>query len=402
MALETAAYRHLRVAKQSGTTDTPGTLLSVENAGEAIYPTCKQVKIPVETQRTDGESAMAVLGEKAGGFPFTSFLRGGGTAAGAAQQCLNAGELDPFLDCLFSGTPIHSTGKATTTGNSTTVLKFASGADTAFPVGSALCIDSDGTSGLRYEMREVVTATATDITLDRPLQGAPADAAVAFGCSSFCVNPTDHEHEHLFASLEGDSWRRDAFGCGLVLKIAIADKGLALGSWDVMANDWSDVAEANPTYAAQYDTGAIQLCWPGSIFWYGDAKTELISGNLEIGLVPVPRVATEGVNGQNGCIYTYAGAKFSGKMYAVAGSEALVTGLQGLNSYDLAMQIGNPLATTTNGNAIYWRIPAFEDNGEAHYEQMSGVETVVFSGRALRPAAGTGSLRFHVAGYNAA
>jgi hypothetical protein len=305
------------------------------------------------------------------------------------------------LDCLFGGTPVHSTGITTTTSNTTTVMTVASGGSTAMPAYGAFVVDSDATSATRYEIREISASDATTITTACALQGAPANAAVLYGCSSFCVNPTDPDHEHLFASIEKDSWRRDFFGCALTLKIDISDKGLALASWEVMSNDWSDVAEVNPTYAAQYDAGAIPLCWPGSTFFLDYTKVELREGHLEIGLVPVPRVATEGANGHNGYIYTYKNATFSGKLYAVQGSEALVNGFQGANTYDLQMQIGNPATSTTNGNAILWHIPAFEAT-ECAYETADGVELVSISGRATRPAAGTGSLRFHVAGYNAA
>lgn len=388
-----SAIRWLQVGVQSGVTDTPGSFTFLDPQGD-FFPEAVQGKTPVDTQRDDGEFSAPVLGPKSGGFSFTGLVRGKGVGAGyvsGAGVAAVGGEYDALFDALFGVAGSHGTGYVISgTGSDTDTVALA---DTSgHPVGNGILVDTGAGAVTRYEAREVTAITTnTSADLDRALQAAPTGAETAYASTSWYADADNSAHNHLYFKAEGENWRRDFLGCALKLSLVCPAGGPALWQWQVMCDDWDDVAEANPTYSSPTSAAALHVL--GSPFWWGSTKTELIECQIDFGFEPEPRAATEGVNGAVGWIYRYTGARFSGKMYHV---DATMAGMQSSSTYDIAFQLGDMTASTTPGNCLYTRIPAFSPDGDPKFEKHAGIDVISFSGLATRPSAGNGSLRMHL------
>jgi hypothetical protein len=357
--------------------------------GEPTAPTCDQEKIPVDLVRTDGEQTAGILGNKSASHEIKAYLRGKGAGAGNGVSAVG-GPLDAVLDALFGGSGgVHGTGKSTTNTHSTTTINVTTTAGNA--VGGAFVLDSDSSAASRFEIREIATVnTDASYVLDRALQGTPANNVVLYGCTSWAIDADDPDHPHLGFKLEGDSWRRDLTGCGVKAKLSIPSSGLVSVDVSVMASDWSDTAEENPTYSAP---SSAQPLKQNSILWIGSDKYEMIEGSVDFGLSPAPHVATEATNGLAGYVYKYDGATFSAKVYH---SDTLLATLQSASTVDIGIQIGDPTGADRPGNTAYIRIPAFQCDGKPKIESMNGVDVISFSGKACRPSVG-GSVRLHLA-----
>lgn len=387
-----SAIRWLQVGSQTGTTDTPGAFTFLCPQGE-VLPRAVQGKVPVDLQRDDGEFAAPVLGAKSGGFSFTGLVRGKGVGAGyvsGAGVAAVGGEFDALLDALCGAAGSHGTGyviSGTGSDSDTVALADTSG----HPVGNGILVDVTSGAGTSYEAREVASvSTNTSVDVDRAFTAAPTGGETAYASTSWYVDADDSDHTHLYFKLEGENWRRDFLGCAVKCSLVCPAGGLAQWQWEVLSNDWEDTAEQNPTYSSPTSAAALSVL--GSPFYWGAAKTELIECSLDLGLEPQPRTATEGANGANGYIYTYSGAKFSGKIYH---ADATLANMQSASTYDVAFQLGDTSASATPGNCLYVRIPALAVT-EASIETYNGVDVIAFTGEAKRPSSGNGSVRIHL------
>jgi len=344
----------MQVALQSGTTDTPGAFTHIDVQGD-FNPNTDQGKVPVEVERDDGEITKPAMGAKSGGFPLTGLVRGKGAGAGNSTAAVG-GEFDALLDALCGAAGAHGTGLTSGADHDTDTIKLA---DTGgHPIGNGLLIDSDPTSGVRYE--------------------------------SWYLDADDSAHSHVYCKAEGEDWRRDLLGCGVKASLVCPAGGLAQWQWEILANDWEDEAEENPTYSAPTSVGALSVL--GSPFYIGATKTELIECTIDFGMDPQPRTATDGANGQNGWIYNYGGAKANFKIYW---NDTTMGTFQGDNVVDIAFQLGDTSASATPGNCLYTRIPALSVT-EAKMVKHNGIDAIAFSGIATRPSSGTGSVRIHL------
>jgi len=201
-----SAIRWLQVALQSGTTDTPGAFTYVDVQGD-FNPNTDQGKVPVEVERDDGEITKPAMGAKSGGFPLTGLVRGKGAGAGNSTAAVG-GEFDALLDALCGAAGAHGTGLTSGADHDTDTIKLA---DTSgHPIGNGLLIDSDPTSGVRFEAREVIAISSNvSADLDRVLQGTPANSAVAYASTSWYIDADDSAHSHVYCKAEGEDWRRD-------------------------------------------------------------------------------------------------------------------------------------------------------------------------------------------------
>ncbi len=190
--------------------------------------------------------------------------------------------------------------------------------------------------------------------------------------------------------MEAENWRRDFWGCACKLTINLPAGGLAQYNWEVMANTWADVAEGSVTYSSPTSAAALSVL--GSPFWIGATKTELIDATITINVDAQPRGATEGSEGQNGWISNYSGSTIQGRIYH---NDTTLGNFQSSNTYDVAFQLGDVSSDATKGNCVYIRIPALAVE-TANIETYNGVDIINFTGRATRPSAGNGSLRFHL------
>ena len=396
-----SCVRWLQIGNQSARGTAASTLYHVDFQDE-FYPVTDVSRIERNDLRYDGEFGNALIGPKSGSVSPTLFLRGGGTAAGDGTAMVNNFEMSQVLNSLFGAVGNLGTGVISGTSHDTDTIKLAATAN--WPVGQGILIDSDSTAGSRYEAREVKSvSTDTSVDLDRALQGAPANAAVAYASTSYKIDPdtVDRAALHLTVDVEGDGFRRQLIDCLPKCKLVVPSAGPCRLETELVCGDWTDLADANPTYAANYDNLGTPLMGNGSIFWLGATKTDLLECTIDFGLTPTPHTSVNGTNGMNGFHMIYEGATFTGKIYDDSDSTLaeMVSGT-GITTYDIAIQIGGT-GTSACSNCVYIRIPVL-DIVRANRENVGGVDVISFTGKARRVASGTGvsSLTMHVFGFD--
>jgi hypothetical protein len=90
----------------------------------------------------------------------------------------------------------------------------------------------------------------TSLTLDHPYTGTPTTAATVFRMAVYTVADSVTHHVHAFLTGEGESWRRDYFGCAPMSMALSLASGQLVGMSSVFSpTSWADVAEADPAHA---------------------------------------------------------------------------------------------------------------------------------------------------------
>ena len=87
-------------------------------------------------------------------------------------------------------------------------------------------------------------------TLQHPYTGTPTTSATVFRMAVYTVNDAVTHHVHAFLTGEGESWRRDYFGCAPMSMALSLASGQIVGMSSVFSpTSWADVAEADPAHA---------------------------------------------------------------------------------------------------------------------------------------------------------
>jgi hypothetical protein len=275
-------------------------------------------------------------------------------------------------------------------------LKFT--ATSGLAVGDGILIDSDATTGIRYEAREIASIVEnTSAAPDRNLTGAPANAALCHLASNWHLDADNHKHSMLWVDREGEDWRRLCKDGAVSMTLGGDPGGLLRASCSVQLGDWSRETEAEPTYAAT--TTEPGLLVAGAPFWIGGTQYELISFSLDCGVSYSPRAAGSGTNGQVGWLASYAGATLTAQLYHENLTDAVVATMQTATTYDVAMQFGDPASAATPGSCLYVRLPAAAPMS-VKIGTYNGVDVVNVTFKACRPTTGS-SLRFHLFGDEA-
>ena len=90
----------------------------------------------------------------------------------------------------------------------------------------------------------------TTVTLQHPYTGTPTTAATVFRMAVYTVADSVTHHVHAFLTGEGESWRRDYFGCAPMSMALSLASGQIVGMSSVFSpTSWADVAEADPAHA---------------------------------------------------------------------------------------------------------------------------------------------------------
>jgi len=402
MANGASSVRWTTVGIQTGLEDTPVSLDFIDVQSDAI-PDCVQQKIPIKLQTSDGELTASQLGVTSATHSFDMLVRGGGYDSASGETSEGA-EVDMILDCAM-GAGTHGVGStAAASGHDASTILIASTTNiigrSAGALPRAVMIDCGAGSSSAYDhwycAREpnVVTAN-TSFTVDRALDYSPGDAAhVIYSSTTWSPDADDVIHDHLFCSVEGPDWRRDLFGCAVTAKLVCPAGELAKWQVNLAANSWQDVADAGQTYVATVSGRGLVVT--GSPFYIGATKTELIECELDLGYTVQPKRATSGVNGHEGWIYLYEGAKFKGRIFH---NDTTMATFNSASTVDVAFQLGDQRSTSTPGSALYVVIPALCVTS-SKITTFNGVDAMDFEGFASRPttAQGAGSLRVHLFG----
>jgi hypothetical protein len=388
MTTSNAAIRTVQIGTQTGVTDTPGALTFLEFIGEPVYPDLDPGKVRKQVHRRDGEASSCAQGEESGALSLTTWLRGKGAGAGNGATAVG-GECDALFDAYFGMSGQHGVGITSGSSNAVDSIKMASTANFFDGSGSEIASAYMVQTSLGYQAREVASKEAnTSITPHIDHTGTIANTAAVYAASSWIPLFTDNDHPFIYALVEGDTWARELFGCALQLSLVIPSKGHCSLQWGLQANHWASAVVAETAFSAE--SAAEPIFSSNSPFWFDDVATELIDGQIDFGWLVEARDATAGTNGQNGWIYVPSpdGPRFSGRMYLseTDWAEMVTAG----TTHDLTLQIG-----ASPGDAALIRVPAFETM-KAPVSKYKGGDIVSFEGACTRPAAGQGSIHFHL------
>ncbi len=212
-----------------------------------------------------------VLGPKGGSFSFKTELKASGTAAADAVAAI-ASESSPFLESVL-GSVTRGTGTTVGVGSSTTAIVCVATAGLA--VGMAVEINN--------EIR-IVTAIAdgTHFTVDRALAGAPSNADVVYASSMFKRSNTGHKSLAFVVFRDGIEYT--ALGCYAKVKLeGINAKGTAHLSVEVTVGSWAVTTKASlPSTTLAGITAVLAPVIKGAP--YALAGTEAIITGLDLDL----------------------------------------------------------------------------------------------------------------------
>jgi hypothetical protein len=201
----------LQVGKTTTVTTAPGSYVHAQWEGDA-QPSCVPGKIDVQASRADGEHAPPQLGVKSGSIAFDVLVRGKGTAQASGETSDPPEDLEAIFDCVFGSNADANAAVATGNSNAVDSLKFS--VTSGLAVGDGILIDSDGTSGVRYEAREIASIVEnTSAAPERDLTGAPANATLCHLATNWAIDADNHLHPTLWIDREGEDWRRMMKGC---------------------------------------------------------------------------------------------------------------------------------------------------------------------------------------------
>lgn len=315
-----------------------------------------------------------------------------GTAAFASATTTELGQLFESVFGAAATDPSGSGESATGGTGSSSQVTLASGANYANN-GGILFANTDGT----VFARQIVSGGGTGtLTLDRDFTGTAATSTVVRG-ARYTVTSSTSMHTPMFFRVEGENHRRDYVACYSSLDLDFTEGQAVKASFSWMPTDWSDNAEANPSFSAP--TAGSYIVNIGGLFYIGDSAFLLKDAKLSLGCEYVPRTTITGANGIHGHICVRKRPVLTGRMYlgtnASFGEIADSSGTPSLNSMQ-ALDVAAGVAPTTRdislqvgslgSQAMYVRIPAAEFS--ARVVDDGGVEMIEFSARATRPSSG--------------
>jgi hypothetical protein len=361
----------LRAGIHTSTTDwtsTPGSLTFHRPLNSPIFDP-GYTAIERADQRADGATTPALRGPKNVSLPdITVELTGlsGGGAGDSTDASTLGHAVSDFLTSVMGQVASNATGETTDgsdAGSGTTVTADAS---TSFTDGDGILVK--GTTSGKYVAREVTGASTADITIDRALttDDGTADTAdegeVIYAARTYAPAMTTGDHVPFYLDAEGENFRRVFTGCHASASLTLGAGGMAqLNLSGIMATDWTDSPEANPTYADPTTGSPIVLVdcpmWIGSALYYGSVNS------IDFGVTYEPRVAQGGPAGHWGMVATAKKAPtFTGEINFGAldgeATDALLATWRGTYehsapTFDVGIQMGRQ-----PGSAAYFRAPA--------------------------------------------
>lgn len=199
----------------------------IKTIGPTFQPTADVLERP--GQINDLVRQDHVIGVKGGKISFKMEMKASGTAAGSATAAI-ASESSPILESVF-GSVTRGTGRLTTTGSTTSAIEIATGGGSSYVVG--MMVEIAG------EQRFVASLAGDQLTLDRPLSGAPAGGVVVYASSMFRRANSGHKSLAFVAKRDGIEYT--FLGCKVTsFKFeGINAKGTPLLSVEVDVGTWS-------------------------------------------------------------------------------------------------------------------------------------------------------------------
>lgn len=250
--------------------------------------------------------------------------------------------------------------------------------------------------------REVVSGGGTTtLTVDRDVPITITNGGTIVRAARWDLSTALAQHVAGYLRAESDTWRRDYFGCVPdSFDLVCAEQRYVEMNMNFLPNDWTDVAEVNPTYTAP--TAGSPIVVADSPFFIG--STEFLIHNLKISgkQVVTPRGATTGANGVNGFTvrkkhdFMISGALYVGDNVGALHELVDDSGTPSIDNLtgdsaaagaartmrDISAQLG-----TAAGAFALVRIPAADIRGKV--QDVDGYPMFVFDAYATRPTSGS-------------
>ena len=387
-------------------TSTPGTLGVVEcMSAEGLLPR-QNVPIERDLMAADGGRYPAIVGvQDLSPITLKTMFRGVNSNTGGAVSDWEAKMEQGYMLASFFGAVGDPTASAapTISGVASTTLTVSSNVLADKDIILIPCSAATGTA----EIRQVVSGGGTTSpVVDRTLQGTFTNGGTVVRLARYQVDTSITQHAPSY--IEGE-WvdaadiGRAYFGCvpeSLELDFPSGDMVSMQTVWQ--PNSWTDLAAANPTYAAPTTGSAIVVA--DARFMIANAEFLLENAKLSIKHTLRYRAATTGQNGRLGAVIrrkhdiVLSGRMFVGDnasslgevqddsgtptLSALLEDASTVGGLR--TTRDISLQVG-----TVAGSCMYLRIPAADFRGQV--SSVDGVTMYDFTAIATRPASGSES-----------
>jgi hypothetical protein len=330
-------------------------------------------------------------------------FRGMSNASGGAVTVQSVMEQARMLDSFFGTAASAISGAATTATGGTPgsgTLTVTSGTNIA---NGDMVLFRTGSATGPVVMREVVSGGGTGtLTFDSAYTGTPFATGTVYRAARWNLSTSTTHHTHGYFRAEGESFRRDYYGCFCdSMTLTIPDSGPVAFDTVWMPTDYADVAEANPSYSAPTAgqpvvASACDFRIAGTAFFLRNAKITLSNG-------AIPRASVTGPNGVQGYV---AGNKtnvmLEGEIYMGDGTSPSAgelrdgAGTPSLNSLlgdtdDLGDEVTSRDISLAVGGAenaaFYVRIPAADIRGSV--ADSGGLAVYRFQAYATAPSSGS-------------
>ena len=247
--------RHALHSDSSTFTGTPGTLFPLRCTDDVagLYPR-NRVALARNLRSQSGRRYTHAGGvQDVADITLATEFRGVDSNTGAAVAAWEAKmEQGLLLQSLFGAVAPATTGAAATIASSghtpaSGIVAFTAAAN----VQNGAVIAFASTTGIQMgRVESGGGAATTTVTLQHPYTGTPTTAATVFRMAVYTVADSVTHHVHAFLTGEGESWRRDYFGCAPMSMALSLASGQLVGMTSVFSpTSWADVAEADPAHA---------------------------------------------------------------------------------------------------------------------------------------------------------
>ena len=244
--------RHALHSDSSTFTGTPGTLFPLRCTDDVagLYPR-NRVALARNLRSQGGRRYSHARGSQdVADITLATEFRGVDSNTGAAVAAWEAKmEQGLLLQSMFGAVAPATTGAAPTIAASGHTPLSGILAVAGLTTANGQVIAFATTTGLQMG-RILSGGGTTSLTLDHPYTGTPTTAATVFRMAVYTVADAVTHHVHVFLTGEGESWRRDYFGCAPMSMALSLASGQLVGMSSVFSpTSWADVAEADPAHA---------------------------------------------------------------------------------------------------------------------------------------------------------
>lgn len=380
-----------------------GATYFLEPIGQIDTSGLTQGKLDKDTLRGDNEYNARVNGPKAASISFSLLGRGLSGNDGTVTAAGDQEELSPLLAHAFAfGPGVGGQGTTVSTNTEASALIVQSGTS---GIGTGEGIGFYADDSTEWIVREVQSIATNNLTLDRGGWTGSATGQEIYGGLTYFIDADDHDVVHHYFDIEGENFRRKVYGamCETVTINIPGNGGQVTFDFSFRASDWSDVAEANPTFSAPtVGSDIVALNSPffmgdgGATYaddteWFVDGITIQIQNQLQ------PRVTPSGANGFVGFHVAKRTVTISGNMYLGALTSDATDALLALlntsgQTMDCGMQVGSG-----PGASLYWRAPNVDFDAQPTI--INGMDAISFTGHCRRSSNHSnvpGAFRLHL------